>query len=594
MKWLHALLLVFLLIFMAQAQFSKDQVQEKQFENSTLYFQRFYLNTFGLVNFSAVAPGFFEDSFTRLKLNPTFGLQDSSRLSQFYIDFRSEREEELPHQFVMPLYDATRIGTAESFIPPDPRWYRVSRSEPEPVLSAGIRSWLASKLHLTLTYQLIYKEEPFYRQPVYFYSYNPYYDAFNQRLVPAEVGIPSVIRNQQNDQALTRAHLLAGYLAYRLNSAFDLGFGTDFVSHKRQAEYLSLYNGEYGQDAFTSLQNNRNLNYHHNDYFAGINWRASSDWQFGWQIGRLKGNVKQHEVLDDTSHYSNENGFNFSHLTESSNYQHEGQSYYSTLTFQYEANQQNKVFGFLNYSRLQNDITNSANTRSLARAEYNFQNGLEYSLHQNRSTLTDDRRSSGDLKENFLETMITVFMKQSSKTRMHFGLYYSYLDGRKKITEPLFYEAYSSYYNEGDNQNGHYLYQNTILHREDKTLYWTYRYTQQSIQMPIYWWHKMNNNLAFFTIINKLWKAWETDEETNAYYKERYLLHDGQEEIKQNFMERYDVGPGRHFTEDQADLALGFEVFLLKNVTIRYLVNPDFLDGDMNISQWWLSLSARF
>lgn len=112
--------------------------------------------------------------------------------------------------------------------------------------------------------------------------------------------------------------------------------------------------------------------------------------------------------------------------------------------------------------------------------------------------------------------------------------------------------------------------------------------------MPIYWWYKINNNLAFFTIINKLWNAWETDENTDAWYKERYDLHDGQEELKQNFIERYDDGAGRHYTKDMTDLALGFEVFLLKDVTIRYLVNPDFLDADLTISQWWLSLSVRF
>ena len=593
MKWLHSFLFLFLMIFLAQAQFSNEQVQEKQFENSALYFQRFYLNTFGLINFTAVAPGFFEDSFTRLKLNPAFGLQDTSRQSTFYVDFRSERETELPRQFVQPVYERATV-MPDYFIPPDPRWYRISRSEPEPVLSAGLRSWLASKLHLTLAYQLIYKEEPFYRQPVYFYAYNPYYDAFNQRMLPGEVGIPSVIRNKQNDQALTRAHLLAGYLSYRLNSVFDLGFGADFVQHKRQADYLTLYNGEYGQDAFSSRENTRNLNYHHADYFTGINWHASSAWQFGWQAGWLKGNVKQHEVFDDSSHYSTEQGFNFSHQMETSDYRHQGDRYYSTLTFQYSADQQNKLVGFLNYNYLKNDIANRASTCNLARAEYNFRNGLEYNLHQNHSTLTDRRSSCGNLKEHFWEAMITVFMKQSSKTRMHFGLYYSYLDGRKKISEPLFYEAYSSYYNEGDDQNGHFVYQNTLLRREDKTLYWTYRYNRQSIQMPIYWWYKINNNLAFFTIINKLWNAWETDENTDAWYKERYDLHDGQEELKQNFIERYDDGAGRHYTKDMTDLALGFEVFLLKDVTIRYLVNPDFLDADLTISQWWLSLSARF
>ena len=107
--------------------------------------------------------------------------------------------------------------------------------------------------------------------------------------------------------------------------------------------------------------------------------------------------------------------------------------------------------------------------------------------------------------------------------------------------------------------------------------------------MPIYGWHKVNRNLAFFVIINKVWTAWKTSEKIDAYYKDWYKLTNNQETHKQNFIKRYELQPGQNETKDSSDLALGFEVRPIKNVLVRYLINPDW-DDSSHISQWWLSI----
>ena len=586
---------LFTLAFKVQAQFSENQVLEKQFENSNFYFQRFFLNTFGLANFSAVSPAFFEDPFLRLKLNPAYDAADSIKQTTFYLDYRNQRQELVPKSFILPAFDYQAARNAY-FIPPNPRWYRISRSEPEPVLSAGFRSFLSDRIRFTLAYQLIYKEEPFYRQPIYFYQPNPYYDVFNQRIIQQEVEIPQITRRQQNDQTLTRAHLLATYFSYRLNSALSIGLGGDFVNHKRQSDYLSLYRGAYPENAddFNSYNNNRTLNYRHNDFFAGITWQVNRRWQIGWQAGVLNGQVKQNEIFDDSTHYAGDNYATHSRHLEELRFNHQGNRLYSTLSFQFEPNQKNKVFGFVNYAQVKYDINNRSDISNRQKSDYNYRNGLEYQISQNISRLLERRRSTGRLKENFVESMVTVMVKQGKRSRMHMGIYYSYLSGQKDVSEPVFFDAYSSYYSESDLQNtGHFVYRNNYRRKEDKTLYWKYRYTRQTIQMPLYWWHQLADKLAFFVIINKLWTAWEISEITDAYYKERYDLHDGQEEINRDFVERYETDPARHYTEDKADLALGFEAPLIDNVLVRYLINPD-LTPEMRISQWWLSLTIRF
>ncbi len=593
MKKIITYSLLFFWIVAAQAQFSSNEVLEKQFENSALYFQRFYLNTFGLTNFTRVAPGFFDDPFLRISLNPASGALDSLKKIEFYFDYRSERQNNVPDRLIRPT-PIYVYGDYIAIYPPDPRWYRVTRSEPEPVLSAGFRAQLASAWQLTLAYQLIYKEEPFYRQPVYLYQPNPYYDGFNQRIFPEQMDVPITRLNRQGDQSLTRAHLFAAYISYRLSRSIAVGIGADFAAHRRNADYLALKRNDYENSYFSQYINKRDMDYHHADFFAGMSWQINERWRVGWQAGLLDGGVKQREFLDDTLQSKDQYGSYDYRQLEKTRLQHDGQRYYATLSIQFSPNKWNKVFGFFNFASLNNDIATFAEIRTHRQSDYYSENGLEYYLMNGISTLTDSRNGRGDLSEHLFESMITVMLNQNATTRMHLGLYFSYLKGKKSVQEPVFYEAYSHRVEEGERPiTGYYSYESTYHTREDKTLYWTYDYTRQTIQMPIYWWHRMHKNLAIFLIINKIWTAWETSEKTDAYYRERYDLHDGEENVRKDFIERTQIQPGRHFTEDTADMALGFEAPLVKNTTVRYLINPDFVE-DITITQWWLSITMRF
>ncbi|HES59957.1 MAG TPA: hypothetical protein ENO18_05940, partial [Caldithrix sp.] len=59
-----------LLPFLLLAQYYGERVTEKSFESSDLFFNSYYLNTFGIYNFRNVATGLFDDPFLRLHLNP--------------------------------------------------------------------------------------------------------------------------------------------------------------------------------------------------------------------------------------------------------------------------------------------------------------------------------------------------------------------------------------------------------------------------------------------------------------------------------------------------------------------------------------------
>ncbi len=592
-KLLLVIFVVHILFFNVGAQQSSNLVLEKQFESTDLYFQRYFLNTFGMYNLEKVAPAFFEDRFSRLKLNPAPLLNDSLHKTEVYLDFRSNREYEFPQQFVRPL-DPFRERIALANPSYDLRWYRITRSEPEPVVSFGLQHWLTKRFQLTTTYQLIYKNEPFYQQPVYFYQPNLYYDNFDNRMLPSGVDAPIYYFEHQNDQVLTRAHLFAMYFGFKLSPHLALGMGGNFVQHKRNFDHtiISQQNNQNDQSTLLDLYQ-RNFKYHHQDWFAGLKWRLNRKWQMGIQAGRLGGRATQTHLRQDTTYYQYSNGFYHFNSQQNTNLTHDGSRNYLTATFQFSPNSSNRLLGFVNVARLNYNIDDRALFTNNSLSEYHYQtNAFQYTQTQSLSTLYESRKGKGELKETLIEGMATVIARQNTRSRIHIGLYYSYLTGEKNITEPVVYNSQSQTQTQTTDQND---IRSLSIRKmsEDKILYWNYNYTKQTIQLPVYWWHRLGDQLAIFVIINKYWTAWEVKEKTEAYYLKQETVIDDKTEIKENFVMRYDVNPSKNYTDDETDLALGFELPIFKNVTIRYLLNPD-LVPDMHISQWWLSLMARF
>ncbi len=580
------------------AQYYPEQILEKQFESSNLYFERFYLNTFGLKNFSNVAPGIMEDTFIRLSLNPAYGVRDTLKKLEIYLDFRNTREEEKITNYPVPL----PYTDSYYYVPPDPRWFAETRKEPEPVFSLGLRYKPLARFHIAAAYQLTYKEEPFYQTPIYIYNDRYGYGPFDRTLTPDKTNVPTVTRSQRNDQLLTQAHLFAGYLGYRLNDKTDVGLGLALVKHKRNGDYLNLhrneYNNEQEQNWLSSYSIDRNLDYKQTDFFAGMRFLPSEKLHFGFQAGMLLGNANQTRTVDDTSHSFSKQDPNFfksfRRKTEDQRFKHDGKKYYSTVTANFRTNDKSSIFIFATFSRLNADISDRSLTSDTSYYHNFTQSGLTFREDRSSSGLFDKRTSSGDQKEDFLEAMITLKSHQSPKTRFRLGMYFSYKKTIKNIAEPVLLNSswYWEYQSEQD--NGEYSHDKKHTARfEDKTLKWRYEYIRKSLQFPIYWWRKLNDNIAFFTILNKYWIGWETKEKTEAIFKERRVTEGDQTKISKNFIERYSEDPGRHYTEDSADLIMGVEVNITKRAMIRYTINPDF-SPETRIAQWWISLTTRF
>ncbi len=590
---------VFFLLFplLSNAQYFQDTSLEKQFEASNLYFKRHYLNTFGLYNFSRVAPGLFDDSFLGLALNPTWGLSDTLKTLEIYMDYRSDRH--LPEITNYPLYQPQYDTRIAIVLPPYPwRYYQTARPEPEPVLSLGLRYKPAQRWQVAGTYQLIYKQEPFYRMPDYIYFSREGYSPFNDRIAFNEENVTVITRQQQGDNLLTRAHLLSAYLAYSITPKLNLGLGTDLVLHQRNGNYLRFNRSPYENENSYTYKNlfniKRNMDYNHTTFFAGLSYRFSSKIWFGIQVGALNGKANQTYQLTDSSSYSSSSenyasGSFRRHLQDKS-FDHQGKQFFSTITLRYRPSSKREVLLFLNYSRLNVDISNQSNITDTSYYRWQNNQALYYYRYLSHYNFFDQRSSTGTQKQNVFEAMLTLKARETEKTKFYFGIYYSYVQTTKNINEPV--RLFGNYvFKDESETNG--IREGQHLRDEDKVLSWQYDFKQQTVQVPAYWWHKLSDGLACFVILNKLWTAERGKQVTDVFYKYAKIVKDSDVQIKENYVERFLNQSPQQYTKDNTDLAFGFEVALNKKTLLRYTINPDF-EPEMQISQWWISFTTRF
>lgn len=176
------ILIVFFQTFLL-SQYFNERNSEQNFEQSEIYFRSHFLNPYGLINFKKIAAGYFNDPFLNLYLNPATVLDIGKEDILIYLDFRGDRTKlSIRDDYVIPLY------TSASFYYPeiDSRWFTVTRSEPEPIVSLGVLTRLFSSftdnLFFAVTYQLINRQENFYSLPYDIYYPLYYYDNFGIRL----------------------------------------------------------------------------------------------------------------------------------------------------------------------------------------------------------------------------------------------------------------------------------------------------------------------------------------------------------------------------------------------------------------------------
>ncbi len=577
------------------AQYWGERPNEKSFENTSVYFKDFYLNPYALYQFDRVSPGLLDDVFLQSYLNPAAIPQDSTAANQFYIDFRGDRSASPMRFYVAPT--PYRYDASMSYYPYDPRWYTVTRTEPEPLFSLGLSRRLSPNWYANIGYQFVFKEESYYQTPTWIYNARYGKDAMGAALTD-ESATPVVDRSAGEDGMHTRGHFFAANLAYRINEQWSAGFHFNGVSHTRSGEYGRLRRDEYSSDNdgnwFSLYSKKRNNRYFHWAGGVGIQAKMSPKLTLSFKTSYLYGKAQQSYSKSDSSFYGHTWQYNTEHNyhhssragATSQNWEREGKTLSGLFQLQYRWNANSSMQFYYRYAQHSADLQNRSFIRdtSFYAGEYvrtNYQ-----SRYSSWSYLRDQRHAWGDFSRKSHQAMLSFRWLETKRTRVHLGFFFSDNFYQTQTTEPVIAASrsqYNSYRNE-DGQEENWVCSHSLY--EDKTLIWNTNTEKQSIQIPIMLRIKITEQWSLMLAVNRIWDYWRVKEVTTAYFKVRNRKDNAEVKNETNFGERY-TEPTRTFSEDTIAFMSGLTIRISPKFQINIMANPQFVP-EWRVMQWWL------
>lgn len=599
MKRISILLILPLIL---QAQYWGEQVNEKKFEQSGVYFNSHYLNPFGINRFSDLLSDLVEDPFAAIQRNPANMPLDSSRSNLIYFDFRGDRNEPQVLSYAIPtpfMYGDVAAYHAPSI---DPRWYDKLRPEPQPVFSLGAIFRPAQRFYFAGSYQLIFKNEPYYQPPVWLYNAQYGRSAFGDELADPQASVPTIDRYSGSDEMLTRGHFLNAAAGYQLLPRLDIGLGLGLVFHERDGRYGNLnrdfYSSTNDDDWYNEYYLDRQQDYRHIDLSAGARYHLSDKVKLGLKLGYLDGKAEQDFFKRDSSLYSysyNSPPYSswhnsFRNSTSVQDWQRNGRNYYGALQLDYAINPGRSLMIYYSQNRTKLDLSNNSTIIDTSFYAGSWSNESHASHYQSNSGFSDLRSGDGQSTRHRQQLLLRFRWQEIPRTTVHLGLFLSSQTLEYTVSEPVIMRSH--YHYEGEYQD-YPADPETVTHYysrgEDKRLQWNYKLTARSIQIPVFLDYELLDQWHLLLGVNRIWKVWETEDQTVARFKKREINQNGEIEKNENFAERY-TSPRETITENLTDFITGLELRLSPDFNIRLLVDPE-NDPDWRVAQWWLGFN---
>jgi len=593
------LLLLLLVPSVCYGQYNQERTTEQSFEQSGLYFKSHFLNTHGLLRFRDVAVGLIDDPFLDLHLNPANLPKISGANTLLYFDFRGDRTEaEIITRYYAVPYDYMIYR-------PDRRWHSVTRQEPEPIFSLGLLAYpfrdKLEKLFVGGTYQIIYKEEPYYTVPIWIYDPRFGYDAFGEKSDPEVDNIPVQERYYGEDELSTQAHLFSAFAGYPLSERADLGISFNTVSHSRDGGYINSRADEYGKtndwDYRTYEERARDQEYNHFDINGGLRYAVSRDFTAGIKVGYLTGEADQSSHVVDSSMHARDDSlhqanwyYRYSRSVTDKQWNRDGQTWYTRLNFDHQLERGKRVSAYYRYSKSDVDLQNSSQiSKSSDHASRSIYRDTEYRSHGGSFT-SDERAGTGNGEQRMHQAMVNLKWKLNRKSRVSLALFFSHNKNDLTSSEPVMADRWSDYhYTRKDTTTYTYNYYHRLI--EVKRLQWQYHSTYWTVQIPVLLRHRFNRQFSLSLGVNRILKHWKISEQTTAYFTRRERTDNGDTKVETDFAERYTM-PDKKFTEDYTAILASFEVAVSEEFKIRLMLDPE-TEGDLKINQWWLTFQLK-
>ncbi len=579
------------------AQYFPETVTEKSFEQSELFFQSSFLNTFGLQRFRDVSVGLIDEPFLNLQVNPGLLPDLDGRRTYFYLDFRGVRKERVEDAFLIhPVHEVyTRIA-------PDFRPSRRVEAEPEPFLALGglVYPPGTSRLLIGGTLQLVHRQEPFFSTPYWIYYGRLGFDAFGNRV--AEGDIPIIDRQSGTDEMLVEAQLYAGFLGYRISDYLTAGVSVNGVNFDRNGAYLFRNRSPFGGLEDWRYQNfnqrERSQDYSHLDLSGGVQFHLVNGWAAGLKIGQLDGEAGQRFTTVDSSFYDYQRdnvvnwAHNFQRFITRQNWDHDGQTRYAGFNFQGPVSKSVQVKTLYRFAQTDIDLRNSSSISDTGyyESQYRWNDGDEG--HNRYNSAFFDRRSGRGTRDIRNHRALLSFEWQlTPKNLVTMGILYTRNRQQVFTAEPVVSARFSEGYYFHSNYNPDATFYTTRLN-EQKTVEWEFDAKTWTVQIPVLSYFRINRNWQVMIGVNRVQQGWDIREQTTALFQERTTTEDGETRREENFGERY-LQPRQQRTDEFTDVITSVEATLSPQFRVSLLVDPDF-ENSFRIAQWWLNFKTTF
>ncbi len=587
------------------SQYYPEMTTEKSFENSALYFNSHFLNTFGMFNFKQLSAGFISDPYLDLYLNPA-NLPKLKKDAQVYLDFRGDWTEPdvINYYPVMPLYSS--YLDVRSLPYPDPRWITTTRTEPEPIVSVGVLLYPFSgnleNLFIGGTYQIIYEEDGFYQTPYSIYNSNYYYDVFGGRLAE-KAEIPITDRYSGIDEFINQGHLYSVFLGYRFSEDLSLGLSLNGVSQSRAGEYSNSSNYDYSSTteknvSTSSYSQSKNQDYDHLDISSGISYNINGKTTLGLKVGVLKGKAVQDYMNNNSSFYSynypdtlGEYSYNISNSKTDQGWTRDGNTKYISFNFTSLLKENKEISGFYRYTNGDLDLKNHStlNDSSAYSGKWTDSYNNNTYRYEGSQFLNDIRSGSGEINSYTHEGLAKFKWPITESIDLNIGLYYSNNKTETFTSEPVNSIRESVNSHSDTNPDRFDNYSQKLL--EEKTLEWRHISKSWSLQIPVLFDFRFSKAAGMMLGLSRILNGWEIRDETLAIIDLRQKTENGVIGEQKYFGERY-VQPTKKITENFFDLVTSFYVNIGEDFTLRVLIDPE-VEPEIRIAQWWMSFSAN-
>ncbi len=294
----------------ASAQFYDSRVVDKAFEENQAFFSPGLLNPYGISGFGDAAIGLIRHPLLDLQVNPSRVSSDSLRDVFAYVDFRRTPTEQPDYYYggcPYCRYDlAVTDDLSRSFLP-YPYYGGYERQPLRPILGAALlgRPIPGKPVIVGATYQLVFKDEPYYAVPYDIYRSVATEDFTGRGVTDGQV--PFYDGSSGEDGFRTSGHLVnlhsftsVGPIA--VGGRLGLAVNTLDGSRGNQSAWTTSA-GQVERSFWSDLEE-RGQDYRHIDLELGLRYALSPYSSAGITVGGLRGSASQELIRTDTSFYS--------------------------------------------------------------------------------------------------------------------------------------------------------------------------------------------------------------------------------------------------------------------------------------------------